>query len=136
MTVDRYFVVTLFATLSVLITGEAIGWAGVAAFLNKWQTLVAGVLALSGALLVLVAARWAANARAATDELSKLRAARMRLAAHLQFMAHRYIRIFFDFANFFLHAGRYCEAHVSAKIGGRLPRPRSTPSTASMNSPV
>jgi hypothetical protein len=54
---DRYFVVSFLVTLTIVGGGELVGWDRLGTILYEWQTLAAGVLALFGAIGVLIAAR-------------------------------------------------------------------------------
>ena len=61
--------------------------------LRDWQSLIAGILVLAGAILFLLASRWRIEAErdlAARGDAEKVRAARMRIAYQLELFANTY----------------------------------------------
>ncbi|WP_141701220.1 hypothetical protein [Methyloceanibacter methanicus] len=89
---DRTFLLPFLLTLVICLAVAALGLDAI----KEWQTLIAGILALVGATLVLLAAdRQIANEQSLANddrEVAK-KAAKMRLAYEMEYLAQQFARI-------------------------------------------
>lgn len=86
------------------------------ALLKEWQTLIAGLLAIAGAALVLVAARWqiAGERRLAAEHArQRVHAARMSLASRLEALARQCDNIIWDIALWHSTDGQNGNRHLA-----------------------
>ena len=111
---DRYFWLPF--TLTLITIGPVVALSDVSIeTIKAWQTLIAGLLALAGAVLVLVAARWETNVakRIAEDYKDRrCRTARMYVASELEAFCNRCDQIVIDIMNYSGSGGGMGKAHV------------------------
>jgi hypothetical protein len=93
---DRYSVVPFLLTLVIVGPVAFLGWQHSIDILYRWQTLATGMLALAGAAIVHVAAKWQiSNERdlAKQARQDRVSAARMRVAYQLELLANDLVAI-------------------------------------------